>query len=177
MRYKDELIRSMEWLGKKENTMFIGQAMSYSGHTISSTLEKVPVEKKYELPVLEELQMGMSTGLALEGYVPITCYPRFDFFILTLNQTVNHLDKMQVMSKGEMKPRVIIRVAVGATEPLNGGVQHTQNHTDAIRSMLTEINLVVLDEPEQIFEEFQKAYERDDSKSTILVEYSKHYGK
>ena len=84
---------------------------------------------------------------------------------------------MQVMSKGEMKPRVIIRVAVGATEPLNGGVQHTQNHTDAIRSMLTEINLVVLDEPEQIFEEFQKAYERDDSKSTILVEYSKHYGK
>ena len=107
MKYKDELIKSMEWLGKKENTMFIGQAMSYSGHTISSTLEKVPVEKKYELPVLEELQMGMSTGLAIEGYVPITCYPRFDFFILTLNQTVNHLDKMEEMSKGDMKPRTI----------------------------------------------------------------------
>ena len=176
MKYKEELIKSMEWLGKKDNTMFIGQAMAFSGHAISGTVTDVPDEKKVELPVFEELQMGMSTGLALEGYVPITCYPRFDFLILAVNQLVNHLDKMKTMSKGEMNPKVIIRTAVGAKEPLDGGVQHTQNHTEAFKNMLTEVDVVLLEEPEQIFPAFKKAYEREDSKSTLLIEYGEYYG-
>ena len=49
--------------------------------------------------------------------------------ILAMNQLVNHLDKMQVMSEGLFKPKVIIRVAIGSKKPLNGGVQHTQNYT------------------------------------------------
>jgi hypothetical protein len=40
----------------------------------------------------------MSIGLAMQGYVPITCYPRFDFLILAFNQLVNHLDKIRQMS-------------------------------------------------------------------------------
>ena len=39
--------------------------------------------------------MGMSIGLALNGYIPITCFPRFDFLILAFNQLVNHLDKIK----------------------------------------------------------------------------------
>ena len=108
MKYKDELIKSMEWLAKKEDTIFLGQACRVSGHAISSTLEKVPLEKRVELPVIEETQLGISTGMALEGYVPITMYPRFDFFILACNQLVNHLDKIREMSRGDMRPRVII---------------------------------------------------------------------
>ena len=79
MSYKNELIRAMEWLARKEDTIFLGQACKVSGHAISSTLEKVPDEKRIELPVFEEMQMGISTGMALEGFVPITMYPRFDF--------------------------------------------------------------------------------------------------
>ena len=176
MKYKDELIRAMNWLGEKEDTFFIGQAVAYSGHAISSTLDKVPQTKRHEMPVAEELQMGMSTGLALEGFVPITVYPRFDFFILTCNQLVNHLDKMREMSKGEKTPRVIIRVSIGAKKPLDAGVQHTQNHTEAFKGMLTEVDVVLLEEPEQIFPLFQHAYERQDSKSTLIIEYGEYYG-
>jgi len=176
MKYKDELIRAMNWLGEKEDTFFIGQAVAYSGHAISSTLDKVPQTKRHEMPVAEELQMGMSTGLALEGFVPITVYPRFDFFILTCNQLVNHLDKMREMSKGEKTPRVIIRVSIGAKKPLDAGVQHTQNHTEAFKGMLTEVDVVLLEEPEQIFPSFQHAYERQDSKSTLIIEYGEYYG-
>jgi len=28
MKYKDEIIRSMEWLGEKEDTIFIGQSVN-----------------------------------------------------------------------------------------------------------------------------------------------------
>ena len=176
MKYRDELIRSMEWLAEKDNTIFLGQACKVSGHAISSTLEKVPEDKRVELPVFEETQMGMSTGMALEGFVPITMYPRFDFFILSCNQLINHLDKMRDMSKGDMTPRVIIRVAVGSKNPIDAGPQHTQDHTDAFRKMLTDVNVVQLNEPEDIFPAFKEAYEREDSKSTLLIEYGEYYG-
>ncbi len=176
MRYRDELIRSMEWLAEKDNTIFLGQACKVSGHAISSTLEKVPDDKRVELPVFEETQMGVSTGMALEGFVPITMYPRFDFFILSCNQLINHLDKMRDMSKGDMTPRVIIRVAVGSKNPIDAGPQHTQDHTEAFRKMLTDVNVVQLNEPEDIFPAFKEAYEREDSKSTLLVEYGEYYG-
>ena len=176
MKYKSELIRSMNWLANKRDTVFLGQACKVSGHAISSTLVEVPDEKRIELPVFEETQMGISTGMALEGYVPITMYPRFDFFILACNQLVNHLDKMRDMSKGEMTPRVIIRVAVGTKNPIDAGPQHTQDHTEAFRRMLTEVNVVDLFEPEDIFSAFKEAYERPDSKSTLLIEHGEFYG-
>jgi pyruvate/2-oxoglutarate/acetoin dehydrogenase E1 component len=176
MRYKDELVRAMEWLGKQPDTVFLGQAIAYSGHGISNTMVNVPKEKRIELPVMEETQMGMSTGLALAGFVPITCYPRFDFFILAANQLINHLDKMREMSKGDMQPRVIIRVAIGSKLPFSAGPQHTQNHLEAFKLMLTDIDVVELKEPDQIFDEFQHAYQRMPSRSTLLIEHSEYYG-
>jgi pyruvate/2-oxoglutarate/acetoin dehydrogenase E1 component len=173
MKYKDELIRSMKWLGEKDNTLFLGQATLFSGHAISGTLTKIPKEKLIELPVMEEVQMGMCTGLSLEGYVPISIYPRFNFMMLAINQLVNHMDKMKEMSKGMLVPKVIVRVAVGARKPLNGGSQHTQDFTESIKHMLTDTVLVELTEPEQVFSTFEDAYNRDGS--TVVVEWGDFY--
>lgn len=175
MKYKEQLIKAMEWLGEKDDVLFLGQACRVSGHSISSTITNVPLEKRVELPVFEETQMGISTGMALEGFVTVTMFPRFDFFILACNQLVNHLDKMQEMSKGKMNPKVIMRVSVGAKNPLDAGPQHTQNHTEAFRKMLTNVNVVELLEPEQIFPAFKEAYERKDNRPTLLVEHGEFY--
>lgn len=176
MKYREELIKAMGWLSEQPRTVFLGQAVGFQGHAMSGTMELVPQDRRIELPVFEELQLGISTGMALEGYVPITCYPRFDFFILAMNQLVNHLDKMRDMSKNEKRPRVIIRVAVGSKHPIDAGPQHTQNHIEALRSMLTEVEVVDLQEPEQIMDEFINAYSRKDRKSTILIEHGEYYG-
>jgi|TARA_R110002020_G_scaffold46684_3_gene132790 pyruvate/2-oxoglutarate/acetoin dehydrogenase E1 component len=173
MRYKDELIKSMEWLGKKENTLFLGQATAFSGHAISGTLTEVPKEKLIELPVIEEVQMGMCAGLSLEGYVPISIYPRFNFMILAINQLVNHIDKMKEMTKGMLVPKVIIRVAVGAKKPIDGGSQHTQDFTESLKHMLTDVKVVELKEPEQIFSTFKEAYDRNGS--TLVIEWGDFY--
>jgi pyruvate/2-oxoglutarate/acetoin dehydrogenase E1 component len=173
MKYKEELSRAMKWLGEKQDTVFTGQAIGMTGHAISGTMIDVPQDKRVELPVFEETQLGMATGMALTGWVPITCYPRFDFFILSINQLVNHLDKMQDMSKGDMKPRVIIRVGVGSKVPFSAGPQHTQNHTEAMRKMLTEVEVIELIEPEDIFPAFERAYNSD--KSFLIVEHGEFY--
>jgi pyruvate/2-oxoglutarate/acetoin dehydrogenase E1 component len=174
MKYKDELVRAMEYLATKPDTVFMGQAIGMSGHAISNTVATVSQDKRVELPVFEETQMGIATGMAMTGWVPVTAYPRFDFFILSLNQLVNHLDKMKDMSKGEMNPKVIIRVAVGSKVPFSAGPQHTQNHTEAMRKMLTEVEVIELMEPEEIFPAFEKAYNSD--KSFLIIEHSEFYG-
>ncbi len=175
MGYKNELIKSMEWLAEKDNTIFIGQSVKYSGNAIFNTLKTVPDDKKIEVPVFEDMQMGISTGMALDGYIPITCYPRFDFLILACNQLVNHLDKIEQMSKGMMKPKVIIRTSIGAKKPIDGGVQHTQDHTQAFRHLLSNVDVVLLNEPDKIFPIFKWAYERKDSKSTLIIEWGDYY--
>ena len=100
MKYKDELIRSMEWLAEKEDTTFIGQSVAYSGNAIYNTLKTIDIDKRIEVPVFEEVQMGMCIGMAMNGLVPICCFPRFDFMLRCMDSLVNHLDKMQHMTRG-----------------------------------------------------------------------------
>lgn len=102
MTYRRELIRSMKLLAKNPKTIFLGQSISYPGNSMYHTLVGISEKKKIELPVFEEVQMGMAIGLAMEGYLPVTCYPRFDFLILAMNQLINHLDKIRVMSRNEI---------------------------------------------------------------------------
>ena len=175
MKYVDHLIKAMEFLSEDPRTIFIGQSVKYSGNSIFNTLKTIPDDRKIETPVFEEVQMGLSTGLALEGFVPVTCYPRFDFLLLAINQLVNHLDKFSVMTDGSMVPRVIIRTSIGAKVPLDGGVQHTQDHTDAFKLLLDHIDVVRLDKKEQILPAYKHALLREDGKSTLIVEYGEYY--
>ena len=109
-RYKDALTSVMTELGKKDNTIFIGQQILFAGNPMSTTLGNVPKTKMIELPVMEESQMGMSLGMAMAGKFVITFYPRWDFIICATNQMVNHLDKIKLMSGGEWNPNMIIRL-------------------------------------------------------------------
>ena len=175
MKYKDELIRSMHFLAEDPKTIFIGQSVAYSGNAIFNTLEKININRKIETPVFEDVQMGMSLGLALEGYVPVTCFPRFDFLISASNQLVNHIDKINFMSKGKMKPRIIVRTSIGPKEPLDGGPQHTADYTSVFKDMLTTVKVVSLNEPQEIFPAYKEALEGTDDPCTLLIENGAHY--
>jgi pyruvate/2-oxoglutarate/acetoin dehydrogenase E1 component len=175
MKYFDELKKSMDWLGEKPQTMFLGQAVEYAGTAMTNTLLGVPKSKLLEMPVTEEMQMGITIGLAVNGTIPISIYPRWNFLLLATNQLVNHLDKIPLYSSGEYIPKVIIRTSIGSERPINPQIQHTGDFTDAFRLMLKTIEIIKLDEPEQIFPAYKKAYDRKDGKSTILVEYGDFY--
>jgi hypothetical protein len=89
---------------------------------------------------------------------------------------INHLTNVREVTGGKLKPRVITRVSVGATEPMHPGPQHCQDYTEALKLMTRgEIEIVQLREKEQIVPEYQRAVQRDDAKPTILVEYGNLY--
>lgn len=174
-KYFDELERAMTYLGEKQDTIFLGQAVAYKGTGMTNTLKQVSRDKLLEMPVNEEMQMGITNGLAINGMVPISIYPRWNFLILAANQLVNHLDKYPIYTDGEYTPKAIVRVGIGSIRPLNPQVQHTGDFTDGFKSMLDTIEVIKLNEPEDIFPAYHKAYHRTDGKSTILVEWGDYY--
>lgn len=168
MKYYDEIKRAMSLLATHPKAMFIGQAVRYPGTGLYDSLVHLPDEKKYEFPVAENLQMGVCTGLAIAGYLPIALYPRWNFLLVAADQIVNHLDKYPSMSNGGVIPKVIIRVAVGSEHPVDPQPQHKGDFTDAFKSMCRNIHIVRLDEPEQIYPAYEDALKS--TFPTILVE-------
>ena len=93
----------------------------------------------------------------------------------SLNQLINHIDKFKVMAGTEIVPKIIIRTGIGSQRPLHPQFQHIGDFSEAIQKMCTTIEVIKLEEPEQIFKSYQKAYERKDGINTILVEYGDFY--
>ena len=173
MKYFDELKRSMEYLATDNRVLFMGQAVACAGTGMSNTLKDIPKNKLLELPVAEEMQMGMSLGMALNGTIPVSIYPRWNFLLCAVNQLVNHVDKLSLMSNYQGK--VIIRTSIGSERPLHPQHQHVGDYTDAFKMMCKTIEIIRLDEPDQIFPAYERALLRDDNRSTILVEYGDYY--
>lgn len=175
LTYFDQITVAMDKLAENPNVIFLGQCVGYPGNALFRTLEKIDKSRRIEMPVIEDLQMGISTGLALNGFIPVTVYPRFDFLILAANQLVNHLDKFSGMSGGKVSPKVIIRVCVGSTDPLHPGVQHCSDHSYAFSYLLKNTEVIRLETGDQIVPSYMKALNRQDGKSTILVEMADQY--
>lgn len=175
MKYFEELKRSMTFLARDPRTVFIGQAVAVPGTAMTTTLQDVPRERLIELPVAEEMQMGMTLGMALTGFVPISIFPRWNFLLCAMNQLVNHLDKVQVMSNNGYKTKAIIRTGIGSQRPLHPQHQHTGDFTDALRMMCHTVEVIRLEEPKDIFSAYEWALLRDDGRSTIIVEYGDYY--
>lgn len=165
----------MQLLANDKRVMFLGQNVVYSGSIMSSSLQGIPNSKKIELPLIEDAQMGMSLGLSLEGYIPVSIYPRIDFLIIAMNQLVNHLDKIEEMSCGQFKPKVIIRTAIGSTNPLYPGLQHCSDYTEGLKYMLKNVKVIKLTRSKDIVPAYNYAFSRKDGKSTLLIEVADLY--
>lgn len=161
----------MAMLARDIRTVFVGQAVRYPGQAAFSTFADVPMSRRIEMPVAEDFQAGFCMGLALEGYIPVCFYPRWDFALLAANQIVNHLDKARWLG---WDAKVIIRTAVGWKEPHDQGPQHRQNYSDAFRMMCQDIKVVELTQADDVMPSYRQAMERHCS--TILVERIPLYG-
>lgn len=160
-----ELKRAMFMLAADPRVLFVGQGVKYDNHKMFETLAGIPMDKRLEMPVCEDFQMGFCTGLALTGTIPICIFPRMDFLLLAANQLVNHLDKLPLFG---WTPKVIIRTAIGARAPLDAGPQHTQDHTQAFRHMLTSVRIETLSNAADVMSVYSAALQAD--RSTLVIE-------
>ena len=172
MKYSEEIVKAMSMLADNPKTIFIGQAVEYEGTGLYDSLSHLPENKRMELPVAEYLQSGLANGMAIEGLIPVSTFPRWNFLLMGTDQIVNHLDKFKSMSNGRLTPKVIIRVAVGSEQPVDPQCQHKGNFAEAFRNMTTNTEIIELIEPEDILPAYTKALNRKDNVNTILVEFA-----
>lgn len=173
--YFEALRDAMALLAADERTVFIGQSVRYDSNALFRTLQRedktliVPMDRRIELPVIEDFQMGLSTGMALEGFIPVSIFQRFDFLLLACNQLVNHLDKIDRGSG--FHPSVIIRTAVGATHPFRSGEQQSGDYSAALRLMLRRVKVIELNSRFDVLSGYDAAYQNAyNGHSTIVVE-------
>ena len=134
MTYKETLWDEMKKLAENPKVIFLGQQVG--AEDFYGTLTGIPVERRKEMPVAEELQMGMSIGFSLEGYIPVSIYQRMDFLPRAADQIVNHLDLLKTLSEGKFNPKVIIRTTVGVSGPLDIGLQHKKDLVDGFKALV-----------------------------------------
>lgn len=175
MKYFDEMKIAMTYLGNLKKTIFLGQAVKFPGTVMSKTFENISVKKLLELPVAEEMQMGITLGLALNGFIPVSIFPRWNFLLLSINQLINHIDKFNEMTDRKYKTNIIIRTSVGSVRPLNPQSQHVGDFSSGIKKMSKNLDIINLKNPKEILESYKYAAHRKDCKATILVEYGDYY--
>ncbi len=159
-------------LAEHPKTVFIGQGVSCAGTTMTDTFRDVPRQKLIEFPVAENLQMGVAIGMALEGWLPVCIYPRFNFLLLAADQMINHLDRLPLMG---FNPRVIIRTAVPvASDKFHPGPQHDADFSEAFAKMMCNVEIGTLPHWDWIVNAYRDAMTAE--RSTLLVEYTELYG-
>lgn len=170
--YFDEIRMGMAHLVGDSRTIFVGQSVRYESNALYRTMQEedgtpiVPISRRLELPVIEDFQLGLCTGMALQGFVPVSIFPRFDFLLLAINQLVNHLDKIQLM--GDFNPKVIIRTTVGASHPFSSGVQQSGDYSAALRLMLKTVEVIELNSRFEVMNGYKRALAMNGS--CIIVE-------
>lgn len=169
--YWDKLCLAMNLLADDDRTLFMGQGVGCDGTSMAKSFAEIPADRRLEMPVAEDMQMGMCIGMSLRGIIPICVYPRWNFLICATNQIVNHLDRLSLYS--DYRPKVIIRTAVPSKSPFNPGPQHDDDFTVAFRSMLRTTDVVCLQSEADIVPQYAKALHSP--RSTILVEFTHLY--
>ena len=135
LTHKEYLHKTMLRLSKNPKVLFLGYNTKY-GHKFNGTL--IGCEKScIEMPVAENLILGVAMGLALEGYKPVVCIERMDFLWACADALINHLDKAKEL--GWPRLNIIIRTCVGGDKPLDPGCQHKNDYTDIMKRLLKEI--------------------------------------
>jgi len=169
--YREVLHDQMIKLSKIKNSVFLGQQVA--AEDFYGTLQKIPLSKRIEMPVAEELQMSISIGLALEGFLPISIFQRMDFLLRAADSLVNHLDLIADISDYKFDPKVIIRTTVGSTKPLDVGLQHNKNLVKGFEKLLNYVEVIDVKTPEEIEYAYEKAIET--GKPIMIVEYQDLY--
>ena len=119
--------------------------------------------------------MGLSIGLAMQGFIPITCFPRFDFLILAMNQLINHADKINYLTNNQFRSKIIIRTLVGAKYPLDAGLQHTKDHTEAFKKLLVNTKIISIKKNSNVVQQYLLPFRDKKNKVFLFIENAENY--
>ncbi len=165
--YHKAICQEMQRLAQDERVIFLGQQVA--SEDFYGTLKDIEPSKLIEMPVAEDMQLGLSIGFSFEGYLPVSIFQRMDFLPRACDQLVNHLNLISEMSRGIFKPKIIIRTTIGTKFPLDVGPQHSKDLTEMFKTVLN-FPVLKVTTPQQVHDGYNFAYTSDTSVMIIEVQ-------
>ena len=120
---------------EKKNVLFFGEDIvdPYGGaFKITKNLQTKYKTRVFSTPISEATIVGMSSGLAIEGFKPIVEIMFGDFLSLAFDQILNNLSKFHSMYNESVKVPLIIRTPMGA------GRGYGPTHSQSIEKFFME---------------------------------------
>ena len=114
----------------------LGQDVGRDGGVFRATLgllEKFGSERVIDMPLAENLIVGMSIGMAVEGLKP-ECEIQFaGFAYTTIDQLLNHAGRMRHRTQGRLTCPMVMRMPCGA------GIHAPEHHSESPDAMFAHI--------------------------------------
>lgn len=92
--------------------------------TTKGLKEKYGGDRIFDTPISENSLTGFASGAAMAGLRPILIHSRMDFFVLSLDQLINHACKWSYMFDGQVPVPLVIRTI--SARGWGAGAQHSQ---------------------------------------------------
>lgn len=118
----------LEEMSRDKSVFVIGEDVDIFGGVFKATsgiLEKFGERRIFGTPISEAAFSGLAAGAAMTGLRPVVEFMYFDFVMVAMDQLVNQMAKMPLMSGGQFKMPVTVRAqaGIGSSE----GAQHSQS--------------------------------------------------
>jgi len=113
---------------KDERVLFIGEDIldPYGGaFKVSKNLSSRFPSRVLPTPISEAAIVGLGTGLAMQGYLPIVEIMFGDFVLLAADQLINHAAKFHWMYNDQVHVPLVVRTPMGAYRSY--GPTHSQS--------------------------------------------------
>ncbi|KRL05766.1 alpha-ketoacid dehydrogenase subunit beta [Liquorilactobacillus oeni] len=125
-----------EELTRDEKVLVFGEDVGKNGGVFRATedLQKKHGEKRvFDTPLAESGIIGLSTGLALQGFRPVPEIQFFGFVFETMDQIAGQLSRIRFRLGGTRKVPITIRA------PFGGGVHTPELHADSLEGLMAQI--------------------------------------
>ena len=123
-------------LADDPEVVVLGQDVGRDGGVFRATLgllEKFGPERVIDMPLAENLIVGMGIGMAVEGLKPV-CEIQFAGFVYTtIDQILNHAGRMRHRTHGRLTCPMVVRTPCGA------GIHAPEHHSESPDAMFAHI--------------------------------------
>jgi len=129
MKYSEAIREALIQKMREDSRVFVcGIGVPDPKGVFGSTLglqEEFGEKRVFDTPSCENATMAMMIGAAMQGMRPVMVNQRVDFFLLALDQIINHASKWKWMFGGVQRIPLVVRLIVG--RGWGQGPQHSQS--------------------------------------------------
>ena len=127
------MARAME---EDPRVVLMGEDVAVNGGVFRATEglhERFGAARVMDTPLAESLVVGMSVGLAAEGFRPVAEIQFLGFLYPAIDQIVNHVSRLRNRTRSRLTCPLVIRVPMGA------GIGAPEHHSESTEAMLAHI--------------------------------------